>query len=72
MWEVSNMEYCPECEMTFWVCKFITTFCIAKSQFKEFKDEAWYEISVDYNLFKTYEDLYYDALYWLYYKYVAE
>ena len=78
MWDVCNLGSCPESEMTFWVCKFIIVCCTRISfENKEIQnvidveDDLWDIYYVDYNKISTMEDLYYYALYWLYYTYVA-
>ena len=78
MWDVCDLGGCPEDEMTFWVCKFIIVCCTRISYEKQeppsaanFEDVFWDADYVDYNKISTMEDLYYYALYWLYYTYVA-
>lgn len=78
MWDVCDLGGCPEDEMTFWVCKFIIVCCTRISYENQeppsaanFEDVFWDVDYVDYNKISTMEDLYYYALYWLYYTYVA-
>ena len=78
MWDVCDLGGCPEDEMTFWVCKFIIVCCTRISYENQeppsaanFEDVFWDVDYVDYNKISTIEDLYYYALYWLYYTYVA-
>ena len=66
LWKFCNLENCDEPEMTFWICRFIISSSFHICEEDQDIEELWKSVSIDDQLMKTQEDMYYYALLQLY------
>ena len=66
LWEFCRLGCCDESELTFWICRFIISSSFYIHENDQEIEELWRAASIDEQLLKTLEDMYYYALLQLY------
>lgn len=66
LWYHCNLGGCDEPEMTFWVCRFIISSSFHICEDDQDIEDFWKSVSIDEQLLKTLEDMYYYALLQIY------